>query len=321
MNDFGKTNAVQEEAPVYFSYKDRVFRMLFKEKERLLELYNALNGTDYADPGQLTVTTLENAIFIKMKNDISFIIDCNMCLYEHQSTYCPNMPLRGLLYFADLYKKHIRDIDLTVRKQIKIPTPHYIVFYNGTEKDEEVFYQRLSDAFEEDDEGCMELKVKVININLGHNKELLEKCNSLYGYSYFVAAVRNNLRTMELQKSVSKALEECIEKGILKEFLLKQRAEVIAMSIYEYNEEYVRKSLTETGYEQGWEDGIMQGREDGIRDGIEQGKAETLVKSIDSIMDNLKLDLQQACKLIGTTQEEYIRLKQTESILKNKYRK
>lgn len=304
MNDFGKTNAVQEEAPVYFSYKDRVFRMLFKEKERLLELYNALNGTDYADPEQLTVTTLENAIFIKMKNDISFIIDCNMCLYEHQSTYCPNMPLRGLLYFADLYKKHIRDIDLTVRKQIKIPTPHYIVFYNGTEKDEEVFYQRLSDAFEEDDEGCMELKVKVININLGHNKELLEKCNSLYGYSYFVAAVRNNLRTMELQKSVSKALEECIEKGILKEFLLKQRAEVIAMSIYEYNEEYVRKSLTETGYEQGWEDGI------------EQGKAETLVKSIDSIMENLKLDLQQACKLIGTTQEEYIRLKQTESILK-----
>ncbi len=78
------------------------------------------------------------------------------------------------------------------------------------------------------------------------------------------------------------------------------------MSIYEYNEEYVRKSLTETGYE--------QGREDGIRDGIEQGKAETLVKSIDSIMENLKLDLQHACKLIGTTQEEYLRSKQIKNV-------
>ena len=322
MNDFSKTNTVHEETLVYFSYKDRVFRMLFKEKERLLELYNALNGTDYADPDQLTVTTLENAIFIKMKNDVSFIIDCNMCLYEHQSTYCPNMPLRGFLYFADLYKNHIRDIDLSVRKQIKIPTPHYIVFYNGMEKEEEVFYQKLSDAFEDDSEGCMELKVKVLNINLGHNKELLEKCNSLYGYSYFVAEIRNNLRTMELPKAVCRALEECIKKDILKEFLLKQKAEVIAMSIYEYNEEYVRKSLTETGYEQGREDGIRQGREDGIRqgreagitqgrmDGIREGKAETLAKSVEAVMRNLNLDLPKACEIIGTTQEEYIRSKQ-----------
>lgn len=318
MNDFSKTNAVHEETPVYFTYKDRVFRMLFKEKERLLELYNALNGTEYADPDQLTVTTLENAIFIKMKNDVSFIIDCNMCLYEHQSTYCPNMPLRGFLYFADLYKKQIRDVELAVREQIKIPTPHYIVFYNGTEKDEEVFYQKLSDAFEDDDEGCMELKVTVLNINLGHNKELLEKCNSLYGYSYFVAEVRNNLRTMELPKAVSGALEECIKRNILKEFLLKQKAEVIAMSIYEYNEEYVRKSLTETGYEQGRLAGIEQGKADGIRQGrlvgIEQGKAKTLIKSIDSIMKNLNLDLSKACEIIGVTQEEYIHSKQLEAI-------
>ena len=92
------------------------------------------------------------------------------------------------------------------------------------------------------------------------------------------------------------------------------------MSIYEYNEEYVRKSLAETGYEQGREDGIRQGREAGITqgrmDGIREGKAETLVKSIDSIMKNLELDLQQACNLIGTTQEEYIRSKQIELIQK-----
>ena len=298
MNELLKEEDYRKEgAPVYFNYKDRVFRMLFKEKERLLELYNALNGTYYTNSDDLTVTTLENAVFIRMKNDVSFIIDCSMCLYEHQSTYCPNMPLRGLLYFADLYKKQIKGIDLAVRKLIKIPTPHYIVFYNGIEKKEEEFCQKLSDAFEDDNEGCMELKVRVININLGHNKALLEKCNSLYGYSYFVAAIRRNLELMELQEAVSAALEECIQKDILKDFLLEQKAEVIAMSIYEYNEEYVRKSLTETGYE--------QGLEDGRREGKAEGRAEILVKNVEAVMKNLKLDLEKACAAVGTTQEEY----------------
>lgn len=113
--------------PVYQTYKDRVFRMLFSSKERLLELYNALNGTDYTNPDDLTVNTLENAIYINMKNDVSFIIDCNMWLYEHQSSYCPNMPLRGLMYFCDLYRKLLRGKDLSVRSLIRIPTPYYIV--------------------------------------------------------------------------------------------------------------------------------------------------------------------------------------------------
>ena len=223
--------------PVYQTYKDRVFRMLFSSKERLLELYNALNGTDYTNPDDLTVNTLENAIYINMKNDVSFIIDCNMWLYEHQSSYCPNMPLRGLMYFCDLYRKLLRGKDLSVRSLIRIPTPYYIVFYNGLEKREEEFEQRLSDAFENGKEGCIELKVRAININFGHNSELLKKCKTLYGYAYFVAEIRKNLETMELQQAVELAVEECIRQDILKEFLTEQRVEVIAMSIYEYNEE------------------------------------------------------------------------------------
>lgn len=240
-----------ENAPVYYTYKDRVFRLLFREKRRLLELYNALNGTAYTNEEELTVNTLENAIFIKMKNDVSFIIDCNMCLYEHQSTYCPNMPLRGFLYFADLYKKQLGGIDLSVRKKIKIPTPHYIVFYNGLEKRDGEFFQNLSEAFEDDSEGCIELSVRVININFGQNRELLDRCKSLYGYAYFVDAIRRNLKSMELKRAVETAVEECISKDILRDFLLEQKAEVIAMSIYEYNEEYVRKSLFEDGKEEG----------------------------------------------------------------------
>ena len=245
--------------PAYQTYKARVFRMLFSSKERLLELYNALNGTDYTNPDDLTVNTLENAIYINMKNDVSFIIDCNMWLYEHQSSYCPNMPLRGLMYFCDLYRKLLRGKDLSVRSLIRIPTPYYIVFYNGLEKREEEFEQRLSDAFENGKEGCIELKVRAININFGHNSELLKKCKTLYGYAYFVAEIRKNLETMELQQAVELAVEECIRQDILKEFLTEQRVEVIAMSIYEYNEEYVRQSLFEDGEKSGYNKGEKAG--------------------------------------------------------------
>ncbi len=284
---------VAEDTPVYYTYKDRVFRMLFRDKKRLLELYNALNNTHYQNEDDLIINTLENAIFMKMKNDISFIVDCNMCLYEHQSTYCPNMPLRGFFYFADLYKKITKNADLCVSKRILLPTPHYIVFYNEKNCKEEELVQKLSESFEDESDGCMELTVRVININYGHNKELMEKCRPLYEYAVFVEEVRDNLETMELNAAVEKAVDDCINKDILKEFLIEQKSEVIAMSIYEYNEEYVRKSLYENGYEQGEKSG------DALR----------LIKSVDAIMKNLNINLEKACEMIGTTYEEYCEAK------------
>lgn len=283
--------------PVYYHYKDRVFRLLFKDKKRLLELYNALHDTNYTNEEDLTINTLENAIYIKMKNDISFVIDCNMCLYEHQSSFTPNMPLRGFLYFSDLYKKLIKDTDLSTRRLVKIPTPHYIVFYNGPEKEDEEFTLKLSDAFEDDSEGCLELTVRVLNINLGHNKQLLEKCSSLYGYAYFVASIRKYLEHMELTEAVNTAVEECIRADILKEFLMEQKAEVIAMSIYEYNEEYVRKSLFEDGMETGY------------NKGQQVGNARRLVQNVDSVMKKLGISLDKACEILDTTVEEYEKAK------------
>ena len=169
------------------------------------------------------------------------------------------MPLRGFLYFADLYKKYIRDVDLSVSRQIKIPTPHYVVFYNGTERKEQEFTQRLSDAYEDESEGCMELTVKTININYGYNQELMSKCKSLADYAYFVAVIRKNVERMPLQEAVERAVDICIEKDILKGFLMEQKSEVIAMSIYEYNEEYVRKVLFEDGVEKGYNRGVSDG--------------------------------------------------------------
>ena len=266
----------------YRNYKDRIFRMLYKDKGRLLELYNALNGTHYTDTADLSVNTLENAVFIKMKNDVSFIIDYSMSLYEHQSTYCPNMPLRGLLYFADLYKKQLKDTDLSVSRQIKIPTPYYIVFYNGTERKEEEFTQMLSDSFERagncdsESHGCIEVTVRTLNINFGYNKKLLDKCKSLYGYAYFVAAVRRNLECMDLSIAAEEAVNECISQNILKQFFLEQKSEVIAMSIYEYNEEYVKKVLYE--------------------DGEAAGSYKMLVRLVESFMSAQSIDPARACK-------------------------
>lgn len=293
-NTSSQINAFTEEAaPVYRTYKDRVFRLLFNDKKRLLTLYNALNDTSYTNVEDLTVNTLENAIFMKMKNDVSFIIDCDMCLYEHQSTYCPNMPLRGFLYFADLFKIHIKDADLSVPKRIMIPVPKYIVFYNGTERKEEEFTQKLSDSFEEKQEGCIELTVRTININYGHNRELMEKCKPLADYSYFIATIRKKLETKSLQNAVEESVETCIKQNILKDFLLKQKAEVIAMSIYEYNEDYVKKTLYEEGYDAG----------------KNKGQSEVVLKNVESVMQNLHTDLEHACEILNINVEDYSKAK------------
>ena len=128
-------------------YKSRMFEMIFNEKKELLSLYNAVNGTDYADPEQLEVNTLKNAIYMSMHNDVSFIINSRLSLYEHQSTYSPNLPLRYLFYTADLYSEMTRDENLYGTKVVKIPTPKFIIFYNGIEEYPDRKELHLSDAY------------------------------------------------------------------------------------------------------------------------------------------------------------------------------
>jgi len=136
-------------------YKDRLFKAIFgrnteESKRWRLDLYNALNDTAYTDPDALTLTTIENVIYITMKNDISFLIGSQMNLYEQQSSFNPNMPLRGLMYFAQLYQMNLseREEDLFGSRQVKIPAPSFVVFYNGDRKLPDVSKLRLSDAFE-----------------------------------------------------------------------------------------------------------------------------------------------------------------------------
>ncbi len=252
------------------NYKDTVFRMIFREKENLLSLYNALNGTAYTDVDELEITTLENAVYLNYKNDISFMFDFELLLYEHQSTYNPNMPLRDLLYVSRVLQNRIKDKNLYSQSLIKIPTPRFVVFYNGKDFQPEQQILYLSDAFEKkSDEPALELSVIVYNVNLGYNHKLLEACRLLKEYAQYVAQVRLYADKLPLQEAVEKAVEDCIENGILSGFLAKNRAEAIAVSIFEYDEEKhmksERKEWREIGREEGRAEGIKEGYEKGLK--------------------------------------------------------
>lgn len=244
------------EAKANRNYKSRIFEMIFREKKELLGLYNAVNRTNYQDPEQLEINTLENAIYMSMRNDVSFVIDLRLNLYEHQSTWNPNLPLRFLLYISDLYSDMTKNSNIYGSKMIRIPTPKFIVFYNGTEEQPECQTLQLSDAFTiHDEEICLELKAVMLNINPGYNNEILNACKTLKDYSLYTNRVRMYAKTMKLEDAVERAITECIEEGILAEFLSRNRAEVKKMSIYEYDEEQHMRWVKEEGFEEGREEG------------------------------------------------------------------
>lgn len=246
------------------AYKDTIFRWIFSDRENLLSLYNAIAGKDYKDPEKLTIVTLENAVYMGIKNDLAFVLETGLYLYEHQSTYNPNIPLRDLFYIASEYQKFVDQKSLYSSSVQKIPTPRFLVFYNGMDKkvqDKEVL--KLSSMYENEmDEPDLELKVTMLNINAGHNKELLENCHILGEYAQYVDRVRKYATQMDLNHAVERAITECIQEGILTEFLQRNRAEVFKVSIFEYDKEKEEKKLRKAEYEHGLEDGIIQGRKE-----------------------------------------------------------
>ena len=256
------------------NYKDTVFRMLFDEKENLLSLYNAVNGTAYTDVDKLEVTTLENAVYMNYKNDLSFVFDFRLMVYEHQSTVNPNMPLRDLFYVAKVLQARVKDENLYSAALVKIPAPKFIVFYNGVDPQPEQKTLLLSDAYEKRQEQPeLELAVSVYNINLGHNTALLGACRMLKEYAQYVDRVRVLAKAMPFPDAVENAVDYCIKNGILADFLSKNRAEAIAVSIFEYDEEKHMKSEREEWRNIGREEGIKQGRSIGREEGIRQGRS------------------------------------------------
>ena len=245
--------------PVNRIYKDRLYKMIFNDKSELLKLYNAINGTHYDDPAMLTITTLDNAIYMTMENDLSFIIDMRLAHYEQQSTVNPNLPLRFLMYITDIYSAYTKDMNIYGSKKVQIPLPSFVIFYNGVKSQPDRTEFLLSELFHPTtDQPALELKAVMLNINKGHNQELMNACHTLRDYSEYVARIRTYSAEMPLTDAVEKAITECIHENILRDFLLKNRAEAKAMSIYEYDEEKTLRMFREEGYEDGERNGKIQ---------------------------------------------------------------
>ena len=283
------------------NYKDTVFRMLFSDRKNLLSLYNAVNQKHYTDPEDLEIVTLENAIYMGMKNDLAFIIDTNLYLYEHQSTYNPNMPLRDLFYISNEYQKLLDKKSLYSSSLQKIPAPNFIELYNGTDTLSDFSEHRLSSAFENlSGEPKLELIVTVLNINEGHNALLMEHCQTLKEYSQYVAKVRKYAAGMPLDQAVKYAVDECIKENILADFLRKNRAEVISMSIFEYDKEEEEKKLRKAEYEAGVEVGVSLGVEKGVKKGI--------IETTRHLLKLNKLSLEEIASVSGLSVEEIKKL-------------
>lgn len=245
-------------------YKSRLFVMIFEERKNLLELYNAVSGKNYKDPELLEINTLENAIYMSMKNDLSFLLDARLSLYEHQSTYSPNLPLRFLLYLADLLSGMTRDDNLYGSKKVTIPPPGFIVFYNGEEEQPDRRILRLSDLYgAEEKEHKLELKVVMLNINKGHNPELMQASHTLWEYAEYTSRVRKYAKRLPVSEAVEQAITECINKGILKEFLERNRAEAKNVSIYEYDQDKHIRQEREAAWEKGKKEGLAEGERAG----------------------------------------------------------
>ena len=252
-------------------------------------MYNAVTGNAYQNADDLKIVTLENAIYMGMKNDLAFMLETNIYLYEHQSTLNPNIPLRDLIYIGIEYQQYVDDKSLYSSRLQKIPAPKFMVFYNGTDTVDDRVELRLSNAYEHlAGEPDLELKVLMLNVNEGHNKELMEQCQTLKEYAIYVARVRKYTSEMNLNDAVARAIDECIKEGILVEFLRKNRSEVKMVSILEYDKEWEEKKLRKAEYEAGRSEGIEIGKSEGIEigktEGIEIGKSKGIEIGRDKAM-------------------------------------
>jgi hypothetical protein len=235
------------------------------------------------------ITTIEDALYIKMKNDVSILLDSYLSLWEQQSTFNPNMPVRGLMYYGNLYNSYIENKNLPIYGStlVKIPTPRYIVFYNGTGKYEPVKKLKLSDAFiHEDTNHEFEWTATMINLNEGKNEELLSKCKPLSDYMTLINKINQYKKTEStLQNAVERAINECIEEHVLADFLKKQRGDVMLTCLTEFSEVLYKKGLLEEGRELGIEEGRERGLEEACIETLNDG---IMTKDLVGLVDGME---------------------------------
>ena len=229
--------------------KDGVFKLLFEIPENAAELYSALKGVP-CSPDEIQIITITTIISGQLKNDLAFVVRGRaMVLGEHMSSPYANMPVRFLMYLGQLYEKWIKmkgeEKYLYGSKLYKIPTPEFVVFYNGKDAKPEKETLCLSSAFEavtNKDLGFLELQVPVYNINKGMNEELFKKSPNLRQYAEFIAKVREFSKQYDDHaQAVREATNFCIANDILSDFLREQGGKIVSILTTEFNLDVAKK--------------------------------------------------------------------------------
>ncbi len=311
-------------------YKNDVFCMLMEDKKNALDVYNALNDSHYENPDDVEIVTLEKSVSLTVHNDCAFVVDASLSVYEHQSTICPNMPIRSLIYFTMTIRDMIKDRNIYGKSLIKIPLPHFVVFYNGESDQPSEYTMKLSDAFEKSVyEPELELTCKVYNINDGKNEALLKQCQVLREYMIFVDYVRAYHKEQDyknLEMAINLAIDRCIRENVLKDFLEQNRSEVLKVTQLDYTFdrqiELERKdaraeALAEgraegiaegraEGIAEGRAEGMAAGRAEGIAEGIAKGRTQGSTEILIKLVTNGALSTAQAAQTLGITEEAFI---------------
>ena len=281
-------------------YKDSVFVDLFSEdvtaKDNFLSLYNALHGTDYHSTGILKKLRLKQVMYMTFTNDVSYLVDNKIIvLAEHQSTMNENMPLRCLEYVTRLYEQIQKPRVKYYRTLYKIPMPEFYVFYNGKEQLPANQVLKLSDAFTVQTETPnLELIVQLMNINYDKGNQVLQRCKALQQYSLFVHEVRRHI-AVDRKHGFEKAIRDCIQNNILKEYLQRKAKEVMNMLIgeYDYNTDIAVQR------EESFDCGLAEGEIRGSR----QAKLETA-----AAFKRLGIDIAKIAEGTGLSCEEIEKL-------------
>ena len=293
--------------PVYRTVKDRLFKFIFgnpNHKDWALSLYNYLEKTNYTNPDDLEIVTLDNAIYMHTKNDVGVIVGTfNMSLLGYRNSYTPNASFILLLCAEEAFRKYVRIEQLNEysRDSFALPFPKFYVFYNGKEKAPEGTELKLSDLYyNKDSDPMLELKGKQINIK-GY-PDSPESCRQLYEYEWFVERIRTYAEETDITEATGRALDEIPADFTIRDELLAGRNEVLAMSLYEYHEEEHLAMEREEAKE--------VGRKEGLEEGLETGRVMEDIRLVKRMMESSGLTFEEACKLFGLTEEEISAVKE-----------
>ena len=324
-------------------YKSRLFSFIFgrtENKEWTLSLYNAIRGTSHDNPADITINTIEDVVYLGMKNDLSILVSevvnlyKSVELYEQQSTLNPNMPVREFMYAGKIYDKFLYEFKFNRygTRLIPLPIPKLVVFYNGLDDQKDDVTLRLSDAFKQEIRNSLnarkkkltenefdaeveriykqadpdiQVKVRMVNINYGHSKGILDSCRPLREYAWLVAEIRRNNEPDAdgnrpgIEAAIDKSLDNMPDDFVIKNFIMANRAEVKDMCLTEYNEaeihEMFKQEGIEEGMEVGWDNAFVQCLENAMT---------SLSVSIEQAMDVLKVPMEQRDKYRGLVKKQ-----------------